>query len=232
MFKIFLAGVITVVILTGCQTKNINNNSIKVAQNNMPISMDKNNDFNQDINQAKNMEDIKIDDINNSSNETVEYSQAVIKTSMGDIIVEFYTEDSPNTVANFIKLAGNNFYDGIKFHRVIKDFMIQAGDPQSKDDSLKSLWGTGGPGYTFVDEINDYKLVQGSLAMANAGPNTNGSQFFIVTAASTPWLDGYHTNFGQVVTGMDVVLAINEVITESQDRPVDPVVINSIELIK
>ncbi|NUM25815.1 MAG: peptidylprolyl isomerase [Candidatus Buchananbacteria bacterium] len=157
-------------------------------------------------------------------------SQAVIKTNLGDITVEFYKTDSPNTVKNFVKLATSGYYDGVKFHRVIKDFMIQAGDPLSKDDSMKLRWGTGGPGYYFDDEINTHKLVKGSLAMANAGPNTNGSQFFIVTADATPWLDGKHTNFGRVTSGLDVVEKIGNVETGAADRPVEAVIIESIEI--
>ena len=161
-----------------------------------------------------------------------EFSRAVIKTSMGDITVEFYSKDSPRTVNNFIKLAQEGFYDKTKFHRVINDFMIQGGDPLSKDDSKKQLWGTGGPGYEFADEFNSHKLVKGSLAMANAGPDTNGSQFFIVTKESTPWLDGKHTNFGFVVAGMDVVDKIGIVKTDANDRPVQDILIEDIGLIK
>lgn len=160
-----------------------------------------------------------------------EYSQAVIKTSQGNITVKFYGADSPITVNNFLNLAKAGFYNGIKFHRVIKDFMIQGGDPLSKGTDT-SVWGTGGPGYQFKDEFNSHKLVAGSLAMANAGADTNGSQFFIVTAAETPWLDGHHTNFGQVVSGMDVVKKIEAVATGANDRPLEDVVINSIELVK
>lgn len=129
---------------------------------------------------------------------------ATIKTDKGEITVEFYSKDSPKTVANFVKLAKSGFYEGIRFHRIIADFMVQSGDPNSKTDD-KSTWGTGGPGYKFEDEFNNHKLVRGSLAMANSGPNTNGSQFFIVTTKETPWLDGKHTNFGFVTKGMDVV---------------------------
>jgi cyclophilin family peptidyl-prolyl cis-trans isomerase len=149
---------------------------------------------------------------------------------MGSITVKLYGSDSPKTVANFAKLVKDGFYDGTRFHRVIKDFMIQAGDPLSKDVTMKSRWGTGGPGYTFADEINTHKLVRGSLAMANAGANTNGSQFFIVTADATSWLDGKHTNFGEVVSGMDVVSKIEGVATEGPDRPVTDVIIESISL--
>lgn len=164
-----------------------------------------------------------------------QYSQALIKTNYGDITVKLYGEDSPVTVNNFLNLAKQGFYNGTKFHRVIKDFMIQGGDPLSKGTDT-SVWGTGGPDYRFNDEFNSHKLVAGSLAMANAGANTNGSQFFIVTAASTPWLDGRHTNFGEVTGGMDVVKKIEAVETVNpavhDDRPVKDVIINSIELLK
>ena len=155
-------------------------------------------------------------------------TKAVIKTSMGDITIKLYNTDAPKTVANFAKLAKDGFYDGVRFHRVIKDFMIQSGDPLSKDDTKQSAWGTGGPGYQFEDEINPHKLVRGSLAMANAGPNTNGSQFFIVTADATAWLDGKHTNFGEVIGGMDVVQKIGYVKTAAADRPVTPITVSSI----
>jgi len=134
---------------------------------------------------------------------------AVIETNKGNIKLELYTNDAPKTVENFVKLASENFYDEIKFHRVIADFMIQTGDPLSKDDD-PSNDGTGGPGYSFEDEINSHKVEVGSLAMANSGPNTNGSQFFIVTEKSQPHLDGKHTVFGKVVEGMDVVRNIKQ----------------------
>src|ERR1700748_330863 len=149
-------------------------------------------------------------------------SKAILQTNAGPITVEFFDEDAPKTVENFRKLASDGFYDGIIFHRVIPDFMIQGGDP----DGI----GTGGPGYTFEDEINQHKVVRGALAMANAGPNTNGSQFFIVTTERAPWLDGKHTVFGQVTDGMDAVDAIEGTPTGSGDRPSDPPVIESIEL--
>ena len=151
-----------------------------------------------------------------------------INTNMGAIGLELYTKDAPNTVDNFVKLAKEGFYDGVKFHRVIKDFMIQGGDPLTKDASKKSAWGTGGPGYKFNDEINSHLLVKGSIAMANSGANTNGSQFFIVTAESTPWLDGKHTNFGAVVSGMETVMNIDKTQTDENDRPISDVVIKSI----
>jgi cyclophilin family peptidyl-prolyl cis-trans isomerase len=149
-------------------------------------------------------------------------STANMNTSQGTISVEFFDDDAPETVANFRKLASENFYDGVIFHRVIRDFMIQGGCPEGT--------GRGGPGYTFKDEFNDHKIVRGALAMANAGPNTNGSQFFIVTTPAASWLDGKHTVFGHVTGGMDVVDAIEGLPTGSQDRPVDPPVIESIEL--
>src|SRR6476469_10982424 len=142
-------------------------------------------------------------------------STATIQTSMGAIEVELFAEDAPKTVENFSKLAGDGFYDGLVFHRVIPDFMIQGGCP----DGI----GTGGPGYKFEDEINDHAIVRGTLAMANAGPNTNGSQFFIVTADATPWLDGKHTAFGQVTSGMDTVFAISGVDRDGRDKPLQDV---------
>ena len=160
------------------------------------------------------------------------YNQATLKTSLGDITISLYNSDSPNTVKNFLTLAEKGFYDGTRFHRIIKDFMIQGGDPLSKEESKRSIHGTGGPGYKFADEFNKHKLVKGSLAMANSGPNTNGSQFFIVTAGATAWLDGKHTNFGQVVSGMDVITKIENVKTDTRDNPIEGVVIKSIELEK
>jgi len=145
-----------------------------------------------------------------------------MNTTMGTIELELFDEDAPKTVENFRKLASDGFYDGIIFHRVIRDFMIQGGCPQGT--------GTGGPGYEFEDEFNDHKVVRGALAMANAGPNTNGSQFFIVTADSAPWLDGKHTVFGHVTAGMDAVDAIEAAPTGARDRPLDPPSIDSIEL--
>jgi peptidyl-prolyl cis-trans isomerase B (cyclophilin B) len=149
-------------------------------------------------------------------------STANMNTTLGTIELELFDDDAPKTVENFRKLVSDGFYDGIIFHRVIPDFMIQSGCPQGT--------GTGGPGYTFEDEFNDHKVVRGALAMANAGPNTNGSQFFIVTTDAAPWLDGKHTVFGQVTAGMDAVDAIEGVPTGSRDRPVEPPSIESIEL--
>jgi peptidyl-prolyl cis-trans isomerase B (cyclophilin B) len=149
-------------------------------------------------------------------------SSALITTSEGDIEIKFFDDDAPKTVANFHKLAGDGFYDGLVFHRVIKDFMLQGGCPEGT--------GTGGPGYTFEDEFNDHKVVRGALAMANAGPNTNGSQFFIVTTAAAPWLDGKHTVFGEVVAGMDTVDAIEASETDFRDAPVEPKMIERVEI--
>jgi len=143
-----------------------------------------------------------------------------LQTSKGEIGLELDGTAAPMTVGNFVKLANDGFYDGVIFHRVIKGFMIQGGDPTGT--------GTGGPGYMFADEINPNKITRGAIAMANAGPNTNGSQFFIVTAETTPHLDGLHTYFGKVVSGMDVVDAIEATETGANDKPVTPVVIEGV----
>ena len=155
---------------------------------------------------------------------------AIIKTNLGNIEIEFATS-TPNTVTNFISLVAAKFYDGIRFHRVIRDFMIQGGDPLSKDINKKPYWGTGGPGYTFSDELTgDEVYPQGTVAMANSGPNTNGSRFFIVTAYPGYPLPPQYTVFGHVVTGMDVALNIQNVKTDNADRPINDVVINEIIL--
>jgi peptidyl-prolyl cis-trans isomerase B (cyclophilin B) len=150
------------------------------------------------------------------------YMVATMQTTEGTITFELFDEDAPKTVENFTKLVGDGFYDGLTFHRIIKDFMIQGGCPQGT--------GTGGPGYSFEDEFNSHKIVRGALAMANAGPNTNGSQFFIVTADACPWLDGKHTVFGQVTDGMDVVDKLDGVATDGGDRPSEPVGIVTVAL--
>ncbi len=167
--------------------------------------------------------------IMDTSTQTSEHI-ATFTTSQGVIEIELFADKAPETVANFEKLAREGFYNGTRFHRVISGFMIQGGDPLSKDVAQKNMWGTGGPGYTFADEINDEKLVQGVLAMANAGPGTNGSQFFIVTAEETPWLDGHHTAFGRVISGMERVLDIEAVPTDERDRPIEDVVVESVTL--
>ena len=149
-------------------------------------------------------------------------STATLHTNHGPIELELHDGDAPKTVENFRKLAADGFYDGVIFHRVIPDFMIQGGDPTGT--------GTGGPGYQFEDEFNDHPVARGALAMANAGPNTNGSQFFIVTADACPWLDGKHTVFGRVTNGMDVVDTISQVQTGAGDRPSEDVVIERVDL--
>lgn len=156
-----------------------------------------------------------------SLEEEKDYS-AEIQTNKGTIYIDLYEKEAPNTVNNFVFLANEGFYNGVIFHRVIQDFMIQGGDPTGT--------GRSGPGYTFEDEINDINLVKGSVAMANAGPNTNGSQFFIVTAEETPWLDGHHTNFGMVTKGMEVVEEIESSKTMTQDKPIEDIIIESITI--
>jgi peptidyl-prolyl cis-trans isomerase B (cyclophilin B) len=159
------------------------------------------------------IEHICIDSVRGMSNATIE-------TNQGTIELELFDDDAPKTVENFTKLARDGFYDGVSFHRVIPDFMIQGGDPTGT--------GSGGPGYTFEDEQNEHGVARGALAMANAGPNTNGSQFFIVTAEACPWLDGKHTVFGRVTSGMDVVDTISELPTDANDRPQDDVVMERV----
>jgi cyclophilin family peptidyl-prolyl cis-trans isomerase len=141
-------------------------------------------------------------------------SEMTMTTSKGEIVFEMFDDDAPKTVGNMRELAEKGFYDGLTFHRIIRDFMIQGGCPEGT--------GTGGPGYTFEDEINPHKIVRGALAMANSGPNTNGSQFFIVTTGAAPWLDGKHTVFGEVTSGMDVVDQLEGLPTDGRDRPQEP----------
>ena len=149
-------------------------------------------------------------------------TNATMQTNHGTIEIELFPDDAPKTVENFVKLSQDGFYDGVIFHRVIPDFMIQGGDPTGT--------GTGGPGYQFEDEPNDRRVERGALAMANAGPNTNGSQFFIVTADACPWLDGKHTVFGRVTSGMEVVDSISQLDRDSRDRPHDEVTIESVSV--
>jgi cyclophilin family peptidyl-prolyl cis-trans isomerase len=149
-------------------------------------------------------------------------TSATLHTSEGPIELELHSEDAPKTVENFVKLSREGFYEGVIFHRVIPDFMIQGGDPTGT--------GTGGPGYQFEDEFNQHPVERGALAMANAGPNTNGSQFFIVTVGAAPWLDGKHTVFGRVTTGMEVVDRISQLDRDANDRPREPVTIERVEL--
>lgn len=158
-----------------------------------------------------------------------QYNNAKFVTSKGTFTVSLLPGYATTTIRNFVTLVENGFYDGTKFHRVIRDFMIQGGDPLTKGDD-ESVYGTGGPGYMFNDEISSVPLVKGVLAMANRGPNTNGSQFFVITADSTPWLQGKHTAFGRVTGGMDVVMAIATSKTKSGDIPVQPITIDRILL--
>jgi cyclophilin family peptidyl-prolyl cis-trans isomerase len=149
-------------------------------------------------------------------------TNATLHTNVGAIELELFDDDAPKTVQNFLDLAGKGFYDGVIFHRVIPNFMIQGGDPTGT--------GTGGPGYTFEDEFNDHPVARGALAMANAGPNTNGSQFFVVTTEAAPWLDGKHTVFGQVTNGMDVVDQIGNAATDASDKPLEQITIERVEV--
>ena len=188
--------------------------------------------------------------------QAMQTSNAMITTNMGVIKLQLFNSAAPKTVENFKKLVGQGFYNGTRFHRVIPDFMIQGGDPNSSDDSKADLWGTGGPSYTFDDEINpwslgldnelianyekqgykysrdltSYKMEKGVIAMANSGPNTNGSQFFIVTTQDQPYLNGKHTVFGKVTEGLDVADKISRVERDSRDRPLEPVTIEKIEI--
>lgn len=158
------------------------------------------------------------------------YTQATLKTNVGDIVITLDSTNTPKTTENFIKLAESGFYNGTKFHRIIKGFMIQGGDPLSKDDSKQDYWGTGGPGYQFDDEIKSTNNnIAGTISMANAGPNTNGSQFFI-NVADNGFLNGKHTVFGKVSAGYDLVEKMSNVATAPNDRPLEAIVINSVEL--
>lgn len=172
-------------------------------------------------------------EVENTSKLTVKKEkvmQATLHTNKGDIVIKFDTVNTPKTAENFIKLAESGFYNGVKFHRVIKGFMIQGGDPLTKDDTKMDFWGTGGPGYQFADEITSTnKNNKGTISMANSGPNTNGSQFFINTNNNN-FLDPKHTVFGSVVGGMDIVEAIENSKTNASDRPIEPIIINSVDL--
>ncbi|MFA6393258.1 MAG: peptidylprolyl isomerase [Patescibacteria group bacterium] len=239
--------IITALALTGCSAKKNMTIDEKNATGKVPAY--DGSDAVQRINDLKNGLTPKVKPTGKKSEETGEgaadqnedqkqvqmedlvsqYGKATIKTNLGDIKVEFYKAESPVTVNVFMNLAKTGFYEGVKFHRIIKDFMIQGGDPLSKDDD-PSNDGQGGPGFKFQDEINSHKLVHGSLAMANSGPNTNGSQFFLVTAKETPWLDGKHTNFGRVIEGLDVMEKIGNLATDETDHPLETVVIEKVEL--
>jgi peptidylprolyl isomerase len=184
--------------------------------------------------EATTQDELQIEDISMSEQNN---TQVVMKTNKGDITIELFTSDMPVTAGNFLKLAQEDFYDGIKFHRVIDGFMVQAGDPNSKDDTKQQLWGTGGPGYAIEDEFNEkYSNVRGTLAMANSGPNSGGSQFFINLVDNVnldfnkPPLTSKHPVFGRVIDGMDVVDTIASTETGARDVPVEPIVIEDIDV--
>jgi len=202
----------------------------------MFFNKDNTNNLSQNIMQEdkKAEENIVNDDVVVSDTKTVSENNIVkvkFNTSEGEITLEMYPEKAPKTVSNFVELAKQGFFDGTKFHRVINDFMIQGGDPLSKEESQRPYWGTGGPGYSFEDEQNDLALVSGVIAMANSGPNTNGSQFFIITAEATPWLQGKHTGFGKVVSGLDIVEIIEKTKVGPTDQPLEDIEINSVEIL-
>jgi peptidyl-prolyl cis-trans isomerase B (cyclophilin B) len=223
---LFLLAVTAAFIFSGCNgepkesSSSENQNSVDVSEKD---SVGKKTEENKDT--------VSVQSVNSENSLASKYKYAFIKTNYGDIKVKFYNEDAPKTVENFLKLAQSGFYDGTKFHRVIFDFMIQGGDPNSKDNDWSDD-GTGDPGYKFADEINNHKLVRGSLAMANSGPNTNGSQFFIVTKSATPWLDGKHTNFGELIDGYDTVMKIEKLEVDANAHPLEYAVINKIELLE
>lgn len=236
------------ILLSGCagsDVKKAAEQPIEDAANYVPEMVDINKKAQEDIKSAVNKENERLQnslnesmgnvegDSNENNNLSKKYMEAKLKTSLGDIKVKFDANSAPNTVNNFLKLAQSKFYDGTKFHRVIKGFMIQGGDPMSKDESKINMWGTGGPGYKFADELKGTeKYTQGTLAMANSGSNTNGSQFFIVTASPAAQLPPSYTVFGTVVSGMDTALKIENVQTGSNDRPVENVVLKSVELLE
>jgi cyclophilin family peptidyl-prolyl cis-trans isomerase len=225
------------VMLAGCtnsgEIKKTVEQPIEDASNYVPEMVDINKKAHEDVNNAVNKENERLQNtLNEDNNLSKKYMEAVIKTSLGDIKVKFDPANAPNAVNNFLKLANEKFYNGTKFHRVIKGFMVQGGDPLSKNSDT-SRWGTGGPGYKFADELKGTeKYPQGTLAMANSGPNTNGSQFFIVTTSPGYPLPPSYTVFGQVASGMDVALKIENVQTGVNDRPVEDVVLRSVELLE
>lgn len=238
---------VLILIFAGCagkEEKKAEDKADKQAEDKGYVTgmLDINKQAQENIQKATDAENKKIEEAlkqgeaNNKENKmdyAKQYTGAVLKTSLGDIKVKFNNDATPVTVNNFLKLVDEKFYDGVKFHRVIKGFMIQGGDPLSMDEAMKDRWGTGGPGYKFNDELTGQeKYPQGTLAMANAGPNTNGSQFFIVTASPAAPLPPSYTVFGEVTSGIDVALKIENVKTGANDRPVEDVVIKSVELVK
>ncbi len=226
---LIIIGIVLVLIAfyIGYISNKLNNETI-----NTPERFERVNELNQEeVNNNSNTEvkneNLETNIINNNQQKNM---QAKFTTNKGSFTIELFPDLAPKTVENFTKLAKQGFYDNTKFHRVIEGFMNQGGDPLSKDDSMQSRWGTGGPGYQFQDEIHsENKNIIGTISMANAGPNTNGSQFFI-NVANNNFLDPKHTVFGKVVEGLDVVLGINTVKTNEYDRPIDPVIINKIEV--
>lgn len=231
-----------VVLFSGCGEKNNGADNVGVAGG----LLDAPKKAHEDVAKATDAENARLNNTLNEENNMSsnapkapvvnqdlikKYPFAIIKTNQGNIKVKFYGTNTPLTVTNFLQLAQMKFYDDVKFHRVIKGFMIQSGDPLSKNIATKSSWGSGGPGYQFRDELSGKeKYPQGTLAMANSGPNTNGSQFFIVTASPEAPLPPSYTVFGEVVDGMDSALKIENVKTTTPDRPVEDVVIQSVEL--
>jgi len=243
MTKKIIIIFVTIIIVSGCTLNNnsavrstIINGQDKLSEVNFKegeilAKINQLNNRNMQTNQqASQPKDSNVTRDMGLENLSATYDQALMRTSLGNIKLQFYANESPLTVNNFLNLVKKGFYNGTTFHRVIKDFMIQGGDPNSKDDDWSND-GMGGPGYSFADEFNSHPLVRGSLAMANSGPNTNGSQFFIVTAEATPWLDGKHTNFGEVVEGMDVVKLIESAQTNENDHPLKDIVVEDISLL-
>jgi len=246
-----LIAISTVLVLSACSQKEEGKatpNPVTDPGGYDQNAIDTKNQAEEDIAAATNQENKNQTDTLNNNNNNMntnesgagdntallqKYNTVVLKTSLGNIELKLDAANAPVTVGNFLKLASTGFYDGVKFHRVIKGFMIQGGDPTSKDETQKAVWGTGGPGYKFADELKGTETYpQGTLAMANAGPNTNGSQFFIVTASPSAPLPPNYTVFGNVVSGMEVALKIENVSTTTGDRPVDDVTINSTEVLK
>ncbi len=206
---LIILSIIIILLAIYLQVKSINKDKTNLKFNNITNTLNTNSK-----------------DMNNQ--ESKNYTKAILHTNLGDISFEL-SKDKPKTTENFINLSENGFYNGVKFHRVIKDFMIQTGDPLSKDDNQKMYWGTGGPGYKFADELTgSEQYIIGTVAMANSGPDTNGSQFFIMTS-NTPLPPSY-TVFGKVIVGQDVAMKIQEVKTDTNDRPLSPITINSVEL--
>lgn len=230
-----MSVIILILVLSACsQKKDTIPNPISDPAGYVPGMVDLNKKAGEDIQNAVNSENEKLTNALNENNMNEQKNQfALIKTSLGDIKMELFSDSAPATAKNFSDLAKKGFYDGTKFHRVIKGFMIQGGDPLSKDESQRSLWGSGGPGYKFNDELTGKeKYLQGILAMANSGPNTNGSQFFIVTASPGAKLDPAYTIFGKVVSGLDTALKIEKVETSYNDQPVNYVVIESVTILE